>query len=444
MKVESLEALRSGALAGARELKLSGGLTEFPHEIFGLAQTLEVLDLSGNALTRLPDDMGRFTKLEALFCSGNRFDRLPPSLGDCPVLSQVGFRATGMVELPAEALSPRLRWLTLTDNQLAAVPDALGKRPTLQKLMLAGNRLDRLPESLQACERLELLRLSANRFEAPPPWLTDLPSLAWLACAGNPMDRDVKPEAAQAVSWSCVEVEDLLGEGASGQVHRALWRRPDEAEVAPEAVALKLFKGAMTSDGLPEREMAACLAAGAHPHLTGALGQLVDHPHGLQGLLMPLLPAHWRVLAGPPSRESCSRDVYDPALRLDLSTALRIARSIGLAAAHLHSRGLLHGDLYGHNVLWDGAAGEAVLSDFGAGWFLPDRGAEAYQRLEVRAWGLLLGELLDLCDADAPQLAAWRGLQRVCTQPDPAARPLLPEALDVLSPSSAETAHVLP
>jgi hypothetical protein len=209
-------------------------------------------------------------------------------------------------------------------------------------------------------------------------------------------------------------------------------------------VALKLFKGAMTSDGLPEREMAACLAAGAHPHLTGALGQLVDHPDRLQGLLMPLLPAHWRALAGPPSRASCSRDVYDPAARLELETALRVARGVGLAAAHLHGRGLLHGDLYGHNVLWDGAAGEAVLSDFGAASFLPEDGADAYERLEVRAWGLLLGELLDLCDEGASPLAVWRSLQQVCTQADPAARPLLREALDVLRPTLAETAHVRP
>jgi len=433
MKVDSLDALRSGALAGARELKLSCSLMEFPDEIFGLAETLEVLDLSGNALTHLPDDMGRLTKLEALFCSGNRFERLPPPLGDCPALSQVGFRATGIVEVPAEALPPALRWLTLTDNRLANLPGALGERPALQKLMLAGNRLDRLPPSLQGAQRLELVRLAANRFEALPPWLTDLPSLAWLAWAGNPLDRDMRPETAPAVSWSSLEVEGLLGEGASGQVHRALWRRRAERAAPPQPVALKLFKGAMTSDGLPEREMAACLAAGAHPHLTGALGQVVDHPQQLQGLLMPLLPAHWRVLAGPPSRQSCSRDVYDPTLRLELETALQIARSVGLAAAHLHGCALLHGDLYGHNVLWDGVAGEAVLSDFGAASFLPASGAEAYRRLEVRAWGLLLGELLDLCSPNPVQLAAWRALAQACTQPNVAARPLLGEVLEVLS-----------
>jgi hypothetical protein len=54
-----LEALRRRDLAGATELRLNAGLAEFPREIFGLTDRLEVLDLSGNLLDRLPEDMGR-------------------------------------------------------------------------------------------------------------------------------------------------------------------------------------------------------------------------------------------------------------------------------------------------------------------------------------------------------------------------------------------------
>ncbi len=143
--LDTLQALRRGDLAGIRELRLPGGLTAFPPEIFGLADTLEVLDLGDGHLTALPDDMGRLGKLRVLFCSNNRFERLPPSLGDCVSLSQLGFRGTGMREVPGEALPPALRWLTLTDNRIEHLPDALGERPLLQKLMLSGNRLRQLP-----------------------------------------------------------------------------------------------------------------------------------------------------------------------------------------------------------------------------------------------------------------------------------------------------------
>jgi hypothetical protein len=426
----TLAALRRGDLAGARTLRLSGlGLREFPHEILGLSDTLEVLDLGGNELVDLPGDIAKLGRLRVLFASNNPFPRLPPALGACPALSQVGLRGCGLREVPAEALPPQLRWLTLTDNAIEALPPALGERPRLQKLMLAGNRLCRLPDSMAGAGRLELLRLSANRFERLPPWLAEMPRLAWLAWAGNPLDQAV-PDATPAIPWQQLQPGALLGEGASGQVMEALWNAPGAA--SPRAVALKLFKGSMTSDGLPDCEMAACLTAGAHPHLTGALGRVVAHPEESQGLVMPLLPPQWRALAAPPSAESCSRDVYDPALRLAPAVALRIALAAGSAAAHLHGRGLLHGDLYGHNLLWDGSHGDAVLSDFGAASFLPPGpAAEGLQRLETRAWGLLLGEVLQRCDALAED-PLLRGLEQDCTRPDVAARPPMAQAVAAL------------
>ena len=89
--MDTLEQLRRGALAGATRLVLSEGLTEFPREIFALADTLEYLDLSGNALTSLPEDFARLHRLQVLFCAGNRFTELPVVLGQCQSLSMIGF-----------------------------------------------------------------------------------------------------------------------------------------------------------------------------------------------------------------------------------------------------------------------------------------------------------------------------------------------------------------
>jgi len=422
-----LAALARGDLHGTRELRLAGGLTEFPRDLFGLADSLEILDLGAGSLTHLPDDLGRLRKLRVLFCSGNPFDRLPPALGDCPALSQIGFRGCGLTEVPTEALPPSLRWLTLTDNRIAALPDALGRRPHLQKLMLSGNRLTALPDSLAGTGCLELLRLSANRFETLPAWLTTLPALAWPTWAGNPAEDHPPAIRDRPIPWSDLALGERLGEGASGTVFAALWR----GDGVPRPVAVKLFKGAMTSDGLPEREMEACLAAGPHPNLVGGLGRLSSHPSGAQGLVMPRLPGAWRVLAGPPSLESCSRDVYAPGLGLDAEAVRRIARDVAAALVHLHGRGLLHGDVYAHNILWDGSTGAATLSDFGAACRLPpgEVGADC-QRLEVRAWGNLLGELLARCADAPPDLGA---LERTCTQPEVARRPLMAEILAALS-----------
>ena len=426
-RTETLAALRRGDLAGARELRLPDGLAEVPREVFALADTLEVLDLGRGRLTDLPADLGRLRHLRVLFASGNPFPRLPPVLGNCPSLSQLGFRGCGIEAVSADSLPRDLRWLTLTDNRIETLPAALGERPLLQKLMLAGNRIAALPDSLSAAGNLELIRLACNRIDTLPGWLTRLPRLAWIAYAGNPAEPVTEPAPAAQVPWAELEVGDLLGEGASGRVHRAVWRG--------QAVALKLFKGAMTSDGLPAREMEACLAAGTHPALTGALGRLDGHPDGAEGLLLRLLPPHWRVLAGPPSLASCSRDIYAPDFRLDPARTLQIARSVTEAVAHLHGRGLIHGDVYAHNTLWEAGTGAAVLSDFGAASALPEGpDGAALARIEVRAVGILLGELIDRCDAPPAEL---RSLEQTCMQPDPARRPALAEVAAALGPMTA-------
>jgi len=75
--MHTLEQLRSGALAGVTRLTMRCGLTEFPREIYTLADSLEILDLSGNALRALPDDLQRLHKLRIIFCSDNQFEELP-------------------------------------------------------------------------------------------------------------------------------------------------------------------------------------------------------------------------------------------------------------------------------------------------------------------------------------------------------------------------------
>lgn len=59
-----------------------------------------------------------------------------------------------------------------------------------------------------------------------------------------------------------------------------------------------------------------------------------------------------------------------PGLRFDLATAARIAHSMACAARHLHRQGILHGDLYAHNILHD-EEGQALLGDLGAASFIP-------------------------------------------------------------------------
>lgn len=435
--MHTLEQLRSGALAGTRRLDLSCGLTELPPEVFGLADTLEVLNLTGNRLSELPSDLGRLHRLKIVFCSSNHFTHLPASLGDCPALEMVGFKANRIQQVPAAALPTKLRWLILTDNAIEQLPAELGRRPALQKLMLAGNRLNALPPGLANAQRLELLRLSANRFTELPGWLTELPRLAWLALAGNPLGwHRAAPAPLPRIAWGRLRVAERLGEGASGHIHRVHLE-----DAAGEALALKLFKGAVTSDGLPEHELAACQAAGQHPALCTPSAELGEHPEGARGMLLPLLPPALVNLAGPPSFESCTRDVYAPGFALPASAALRVARTMADALAHLHQRGVMHGDFYAHNILWNPASGDAMLSDLGGATLLPDDQPalrHALLALDVRAFGCLLEELVAHAQGAgatvSPGLDSLADLAAACLHTDPAARPGMGEIASQLDP----------
>ena len=401
---DTLVRLKAGKLQGSKHLKLACGLKQFPPEIFDLAESLEILDLTNNSLSELPHDLYRLKKLRIIFCSSNQFTQLPEALGQCENLSMIGFKANKINHIPENSIpTEKLRWFIVTDNALKNLPNSLGDCVNLQKLMLAGNQLTTLPESMANCHALELLRISANQFKVLPDFLFDLPKLTWLAYAGNPFCNEIEKKLIHQfqinnIDWQTLSIQQMLGQGASGVTYQATWHTKNQP---PMPVAVKLFKSELTSDGLPRCEMHANILAGEHPNLVGLIGVVHNHPQGTLGLVMPLLDANLKILAQPPSLESCSRDVYQEGLKLTPEMAQNILLNITRAVKHLHAQGLMHGDLYGHNILWNEQ--KVVLSDLGGASFLPSFNQALTQKLmklEVRALEVLSLELQQLCIAN--------------------------------------------
>jgi serine/threonine protein kinase len=103
----------------------------------------------------------------------------------------------------------------------------------------------------------------------------------------------------------------------------------------------------------------------------------------------------------------------------------------------------MHGDLYGHNILVD-TNGHAFLGDFGAASFVPSDAssdtAQAIERLEVRAFGCLLEELVAHCVASPESDGVLQALQQLandCMQHTPLLRPLFTQILQRLQEVSA-------
>jgi hypothetical protein len=397
-------------------VQISDNLTEFPRHVFEQAESLEILDLSNNQLAELPDDLDRLVNMRILFLSNNQFTSIPDVLARCPKLEMISFKSNQLVHVGENVLPLDTRWLILTDNKIAQLPDSMGKLHRLQKLALAGNRLTKLPASMADCKNLELARLSANDLVAMPDWLFQLPKLAWLAFSGNAFNRFTEKEIAaidsagiekeaasvESVALKNIELGELIGEGASGFIYRARWiKQPQLLLGSSQDIAVKIFKGSITSDGYPQDELDCCLTAGEHSHLIKVVAQLdqTDKDKKL-GLVMELISTEYFNLGLPPSLKTCTRDTFLAETQFSIDQVGKIILGIAGTLKHLHAKGISHGDVYAHNTMINDQA-SVLLGDFGAATnltTLPLAQREAMNAIEICALGCLLEDVLTQVD----------------------------------------------
>ena len=330
--------------------------------------------------------------LSVLFAPNNHIVELPPHMGACRNLQMMSFKTNGMNTIHPDALQSQLRWLILTDNQIKTLPTTIGKCQKLQKLMLSGNALTHIPDEITNCQSLELVRLASNQLTQPPMKLLQLPNLAWVALSANPFLNTVpRPHSTMKLPLLDDPILDneeqgvIIGQGASGITRKVYYQN--------NLVAVKTYNSTMTSDGSPLQEKDIAMIASTIPSncLVKVLGQT---PQG--SLVMELLP-NVRSFGQPPSMESCSRDVYDDTETITEQRAKAMVTGLLTVLVELHRLGIMHGDLYGHNILVskDTTKNWVKLSDFGAAFFYDttaDYGV-LLQKIEMRAFGILVGEI---------------------------------------------------
>jgi hypothetical protein len=408
-------------------------LKSFPMQILDYAQQTKLMNFGGCQLKGLPQEFHLFQNLETLFFANNLFESIPEVLGRLPKLFMLSFKSCKLKEISEVSLSPSIGWLILTDNKLSSLPASIGKLEKLQKCMLSSNLLCELPETMKHCTKLELLRLADNQFTSIPEWLLQLPRLFWFALSGNPILESTLPSISNlpSVDYRDLEMGEVLGQGASGIVYKAYWKGKQED------VAVKMFKGAATSDGLPQEEMKAMEAAGSHPNAIQVMGRLKDvpSPDGTEqlGLVLPLIPSHFTILGNSPSFQSITRDTYEKGKTFALIDIQLVAYGIASVMAHLHSRSLAHGDLYAHNILTCFEEKRVYLTDYGACWSFEslDIGEqEAIKRLEIGAYGCLLEDMLSRTKSDEKTWELISELKLQCLSPN---RPTFKEIVSWLT-----------
>ncbi len=124
-------------------------------------------------------------------------------------------------------------------------------------------------------------------------------------------------------------------------------------------MALKQFKGWVTSDGCPQDEMNNYLNAGEHPNLIAVKARLKDCD--LPGLVMELVPASFSVLGQPPSFDTCTRDTFTQGQSLTLAQLKQLAEQVARGHGPFASKADLPwrlvcpqyaGAMQGSNCIW--------------------------------------------------------------------------------------------
>lgn len=430
-----------GRLPTLRKLSLTNcGLKEVSPNI-KLCVNLETLDLAHNDLTTLPDELALLSKLEILFVLGSRrMTTMPRVLGKLKTVTRLGLRSNGVEVVTADGLPPLVEHLILTDNKIRKIEDAAYiKLHKVRKLMLANNELTEFTGGADPAKNLgslELVRLANNKLRSLPDAILRLPRLSWIALAGNAelLGERLSPQLPR-LKWDDVDASgQALGSGASGVVRAATWQG------TPVAVKRILEK---SSDGraLDEVHTVDALFGNGDEPPDSLVRTLAVIDADQTALVMELLPRAVRDLAKPPTIIEITRDRYQEAERFTPRFVYLVATKVCAALVHLHQHKVCHGDVYAHNTLVDDTTTTVKLGDLGASFvYAGYRDQPLFEKVEVRAFGVLLAELASRVTHDVPRIkfkASVLKLANACLDSDIDRRPsfgTIQALLDKLDP----------
>lgn len=289
-----------------------------------------------------------------------------------------------------------LEQLYLTDNCLTALPSSIATCRSLRKLQASHNRLTAVPADLSKLPHLELLRLACNELTELPEGLLHSPALAWLSLQGNPLtDTRLRPvkTSTRIIDERELTIGRVLGAGASGEVYEATYRRG--------RVAYKVFVDDKSPDGDWQDEIKlACMFN--HDGLARVIARVRDEHKEIRGFIMEYQDG--APLADRPTQAQLLRCTWEQGRLFDVKFVVSSLLSVSSALEHLHSRCVAHGDVYAHNVLAR-ADGTSLLCDYGAA-FVYDKKDVTYEKHEVRAFGLLVRDLIERVDISFAEMNA--------------------------------------
>ncbi|KAI5281231.1 hypothetical protein KEM54_003331 [Ascosphaera aggregata] len=176
-------------LPNLAELRMaSNGLSGTLPSSVGDLRQLEILDLKGNDITTLCDEITSLTSLSVLDVSDNKLSSLPSAIFTNVPLIELNAKNNKLCGdlIPSSVTSiPRLRILTLTGNSLTGLSGSTELAlPSIKQLHMGGNRVDALPD-VSSWGQLLTLVAENNRLTQLPEGFTQLSQVKIADFTGN-------------------------------------------------------------------------------------------------------------------------------------------------------------------------------------------------------------------------------------------------------------------
>ncbi|XP_047028995.1 leucine-rich repeat protein 1 [Helicoverpa zea] len=181
--------------------------SEFP--IKGLPRTLESLYINGLNLCNFRRDILLLKQLVVLDLSNNAIEKIPPEFGRMPNLcelflsnNQLGVK--GEVDwrwLMGSQITNKLKLLDISGNKLGHLPKSIWKLQKLVTLKLDNNMLDKLPTTLGRISSLRYLTMTQNELTSLPCGLLQC-RLEYIDLSENKLDvNETPPEPSKHTPW---------------------------------------------------------------------------------------------------------------------------------------------------------------------------------------------------------------------------------------------------
>ena len=139
------------------------GWTLVDDVVWTMGRELLVLDVSFNAVTEFPPELGDLIHLRELNCSNNKLASLPKQIGKLRTMHVLKANGNKLTRLPDElGLCSGLVYMNIGENRLVTVPPTLANLSNIEELHLCNNRMNYFPPTAGLQAKLAKIDLTNN------------------------------------------------------------------------------------------------------------------------------------------------------------------------------------------------------------------------------------------------------------------------------------------